>query len=264
MRAFLALLAFLSHAGMHPVQVKIPAAGGVTLNAVLVQPDGPVHGPAVVALHGCAGPLPARDGSWAVLLAHEGHSVLLPDSFGSRGLGPQCRVKDRPLKASVQRRQDAIDAATWLSRQPGVPKGGVALLGWSNGGNTVLWTLRERADLPSGLFRRFVAFYPGCKTASRTADWVPSGPLLLLVGARDDWTPAPPCRDLAARYPHRVTLVVYPNATHDFDAPGEQVHALHGLATPPSGNGVAHAGIDPAARENAMQRVSQFLDAGQP
>lgn len=264
MRAFLALMAFLTQAGMHPVQVKIPTASGVMLNAVLVHPDGPVRGPAVVALHGCAGPIAARDGGWVALLAHEGHIVLLPDSFGSRGLGPQCRVKDRLLKASVQRRRDAIDAATWLSHQPEVPKGGVALLGWSNGGNAALWTLRERADLPRGLFQRFVAFYPGCKTASQTADWIPSGPLLLLVGAKDDWTPAPPCRDLAARYPHRITLVVYPNATHDFDAPGEQMHTLHGLATPPSGTGMAHTGSDPAAREDAIRLVSSFLDAGQP
>jgi len=264
MSAFLALLAFLAHAGMHPVQVRIPVSGGTTLNAVLVLPAGKLRGPAVVALHGCAGPLPERDGSWAELLVRQGHAVLMPDSFGSRGLGPQCRIRQRTLKASGQRRLDAIAAAEWLSRQPGIPPGGVALLGWSNGGNTVLWTLRQLPDLPRGLFQRFVAFYPGCRTAADTADWQPSGPLLLLVGAKDDWTPAPPCHDLAARFPQLVTLVVYPDAWHDFDAPGRPVQALHGLATPPAGTGTAHTGSDPAARQDAMRRVAEFLDAGTP
>jgi dienelactone hydrolase len=89
-KSFLALLAFLTQAGVHVERVSIPTPDGVTLDAALVLPDGPPHGPAVVALHGCGGPFPSRDGSWAVELAHAGHIVLLPDSFGSRRLGSQC------------------------------------------------------------------------------------------------------------------------------------------------------------------------------
>jgi dienelactone hydrolase len=170
-------------------------------------------------------------------------------------------VKQRTVKASGPRRRDAIAAAQWLAKQPGTPDGGVALMGWSNGGNTVLWTSRVRADLPSGLFQRFVAFYPGCATASRTADWRPSAPLLILVGANDDWTPAPPCRVLAARHPQRIELVVYPDSWHDFDAPGRPVRQRTGLATPPSGTGMAHTGSNPAARRDALARVAAFLVA---
>lgn len=262
MRAFLALLAFLTQAGVHPRHVRIPSTDGTLLDAALVQPNGPARGPAVVALHGCGGPFASRDGSWAVALAHDGHTVLLPDSFGSRGLGSQCRVKQRAVKASGQRRADAIAAAEWLAHQPATPPGGVALLGWSNGGSTVLWTARDRADLPAGLFQRFVAFYPGCATAARSADWRPSAPLLILVGANDDWTPAPPCRELAARYPRRIDLVIYPDAWHDFDAPGRPVRERTGLATPPSRTGVAHTGSNPAARLDALARVAAFLDGG--
>ena len=77
-------------------------------------------------------------------------------------------VADRSVDASHVRRSDAIAAAAWLTRQPGTPPGGVDLVGWSNGGSTVLYTAAQQPDLPSGLFRRFVAFYPGCATESRT------------------------------------------------------------------------------------------------
>ena len=169
MKSFLALLAFLTQAGLHTERVSIQAPDGVALDAALVLPDGPVRAPAVVALHGCGGPFPTRDGSWAVVLAHAGHIVLLPDSFGSRGLGSQCSVKDREVKPSKQRRGDAIAAAEWLTHRPGTPPGGVALIGWSNGGGTTLYTAAQRPDLPPGLFRRFVAFYPGCATEAREA-----------------------------------------------------------------------------------------------
>ena len=263
--AFLALLALLNHAPLPVQHVRIPEPNGVTLDAALVHPAGPVRAPAIVALHGCGGPLPSRDASWADMLADQGHIVLLPDSFGSRGLGSQCRVKQRTVLASGGRRQDAIAAARWLAAQPGTPPGGIALLGWSNGGGTVMFVAAQAPDLPAGLFTRFVAFYPGCRTESQSTTWKPSGRLLILVGANDDWTPAAPCRALAAKFPEAITLVVYPGAWHDFDRPDHTVSALHGLATPPSGTGVAHVGTNPAARADALRRVPAFIDtpAGQ-
>lgn len=262
MKAFLALLAFLTQAGLHVQRVSIPAPDGVALDAALVQPDGPPHGLAVVALHGCGGPFPTRDGSWAVVLAHAGHIVLLPDSFGSRGLGSQCSVKQREVTPSKVRRGDAIAAAEWLAHRHGTPPGGVNLVGWSNGGGTALYTAAQRPDLPRGLFRRFVAFYPGCATEARDAAWQPSAPLLILVGEDDDWTPAAPCHDLAARFPGQIRLVTYPGAYHDFDAPDRPVVERSGLATPPSGSGHAHTGTNGPARQDALRRVPAFLDAG--
>ncbi|MDQ2804307.1 MAG: dienelactone hydrolase family protein [Pseudomonadota bacterium] len=134
-------------------------------------------------------------------------------------------------------------------------------MGWSNGGSTVLATAHERPDLPAGLFRRFVAFYPGCATASRATGYRLTAPLLILVGANDDWTPAEPCRRLAARLPKQISLVVYPDAWHDSDAPGRPVRERVGLATTPSGTGRAHTGTNEPARADALRRVPTFLDA---
>ena len=140
MAAFLALLAFLQTAGVHVERVSVPGPNGVHLEAALVLPEGQTRAPPIVALHGCGGPFPSRDGQWAVLLAKAGHIVLLPDSFGSRGLGSQCAMKEREVTPAELRRQDAIDTALWLAARPGTPPGGVALIGWSNGGSTVLET----------------------------------------------------------------------------------------------------------------------------
>jgi dienelactone hydrolase len=259
MNAFLALLAFLQTTAPHAEQVRIPGPGGVTLQAVLVLPEGRPVAPAIVALHGCGGPSAARDGSWAITLARQRHIVLLPDSFGSRGLGSQCRIAHRSVTPSGLRRQDAIAAASWLAARPGTPKGGIALMGWSNGGGTVLAAANQAADPPAGLFSRFVAFYPGCATRARDEAWRPSAPVMILVGDADDWTPAAPCRALASRFAGEITLHTYPGAYHDFDAPDRPVRDLKGLATPPSGTGRAHTGTNPAARADALRVVPEFL-----
>ncbi|HET6182986.1 MAG TPA: dienelactone hydrolase family protein [Acetobacteraceae bacterium] len=260
MKAFLALIAFLQAAHVPVEQVKIPGPDNTTLEAALVHPVGPPRGPAVVALHGCGGPFAQRDGPWAVALAEGGHAVLLPDSFGSRGLGSQCKVKQRTVKPVPTRRADAIAAAQWLAAQPGTLPGGVVLMGWSNGGSTVMWTDDAADPPPPGLFRRFVAFYPGCRSEAASQTWRPAGPIMILAGANDDWTPAAPCRTLAARFPDLIRLTLYPDAWHDFDALDRPVVARSGLATPPSGTGIAHAGTNPEARADAFRRVPAFID----
>src|SRR5215471_19211003 len=177
MKAFLALLALLQSAGMNVDRVNIPGPAGTHLAGVLVRPVEPAIAPSIVALHGCGGPFPARDGQWAIALANAGHAVLLPDSFGSRGLGSQCGVAERTVTPDGLRRLDAIAAAEWLRSEPGIPADDIDLIGWSNGGSTVLEVARMRSDLPAGLFQRFVAFYPGCPTRAEDATWEPTAPM---------------------------------------------------------------------------------------
>lgn len=260
MKSFLALLAFLQLAGVSVERVKVPAGDGVMLDAALVMPQGAPTAPPVVALHGCGGPFAVRDGTWAVALAKAGHPVLLPDSFGSRGLGSQCDIptRERTVRSSRQRRADAIAAATYLRERLGAATGGVNLIGWSNGGGTVLAVAREAPDLPAGLFQRFVAFYPGCRSTLKAEGWKPSAPLLMLVGAADDWTPAPPCADLAARFPAAIRLVTYPDAYHDFDVPDRPVKER---AAATASGGRAHVGTNEPARQDALKQVLPFLAA---
>ena len=253
--ALVALALFGCSAAGAPGDVAIEAPG-VSLRATYTQPA-QVLRPAVVALHGCGGPFPARDGQWRDVFLAEGRAVLLPDSFGSRGLGSQCGVRHRGIAPDRQRRTDTVAAAEWVASRPETPAGGVAVVGWSNGGSTVLATAREGAMRP-GLVRGFVAFYPGCRIYAEQADWAPSAPLLIVMGADDDWTPAAPCRTLAARFPDRIRLVLYPGAYHDFDAPGRPVRVRAGLAF--ASGGQAHVGTNDAARETALREVPAWID----
>jgi dienelactone hydrolase len=260
MKAFLALLAFLQSAGVHVERVSVPGPKGVNLDAALVLPE-TATAPSVVALHGCGGPFPSRDGQWAVTLAKGGHIVLLPDSFGSRGLGSQCGTTKRAVTSSGLRRLDAIDAAQWLAARAGTPPGGIDLIGWSYGGSTVIHTAHATDDLPPGVFKRFVAFYPGCSEEADDPGWSPAASLLILIGENDDWTPASPCHELASRFPDEITLVAYPGAYHEFDVPNRPVRIRDGAATAVGGK--AHVGTNEPAREDALARVPRWLEETQ-
>jgi dienelactone hydrolase len=244
--------------------VEIPTEGGVMLKAKLFLPQGTPVAPAIVALHGCGGAYPSRDRQWQELLVGRGHIMLFPDSFGSRGLGSQCRNQHRTVTSFVVRRRDAIDSAKWLAARPETPKGGVALLGWSDGGSTVVSAGHEAADLPTGLIRGSVGFYAGCTAGLRTGGWTPAGRMLLLMGAADDWVPLSVCQRLADRVaPPALTLVAYPGAYHDFDAPGG-VRVMQNIPSSQNGDKSVHAGTNPAAQAAVLALVPAFLEGLAP
>ena len=238
--------------------VAIPD-GDVTLRAHFVQPPGAPKAPPVIALHGCGGPWAKRDQQWETILTEAGHQALFPDSFGSRGLGSQCRNSNRSISPNRERRADTVAAIDWLTAQPATPAGGVVVMGWSNGGSTVLAAAGEGVTKP-GTVRGFIALYPGCGGSVRRTKWSPSAPILILMGETDDWTPAAPCHELAARFPDKITIVTYPDTYHDFDVPGFAVRVRTGLAYTAGKSGFAHTGTNETSRADAIGRVLAFLD----
>jgi dienelactone hydrolase len=251
-------LGLLSDRAFAQTHIIIPESNGVQLQARLYLPAGPVIAPGIVALHGCAGPMPRRDNAWALLLAGEGHPVLLPDSYTSRGLKPECKQSSHGANAYGPRRGDALAAASWLQAQKFSRPGGILLLGWSDGGTTVLASIGP--GMPAGLIRAAVAFYPACTRTAKNSAWHNFAPLLILIGAEDDWTPAAPCQALAGRNPG-IKIKLFPGAYHDFDVPDDPVHEIHGLPYTKNGKGTAHAGENQAARNQAMQLVPTFFAA---
>lgn len=247
-----------THSRAHE-SAHLPSRDGTMLDAVLLKPAGQGPHPAAILLHGCGGRdgrdgrLDPRHADWAERLVQAGFVVLLPESFTSRGQGPQCAVRDRRILPWRERRADALGARDWLAAQPFVRADAIALMGWSHGGSTVL----AAADAPG--FAGFVAFYPGCSRALRAASFAPAAPLLLLIGEADDWTPPAPCRALAGRAGPVVTYVGYPGVYHGFDAPDSRVRLRTGLAFTVRGDGTAHVGTDPAARADAIARVPAWL-----
>ena len=95
---------------------------GLKLKGFLYRPQG--NGPfaAVVALHDCDGlagrrtPFARRYRDWGERLVAAGFVVLFPDSFGARGLGPQCNAAQRSLRSGRERAVDGDAARRWLQK----------------------------------------------------------------------------------------------------------------------------------------------------
>jgi dienelactone hydrolase len=232
--------------------------------------------PAMVLLHGCGGPyarnlgdgplrrLGERERWTAERLNALGIHVLVLDSLTARGETELCtqRIGTRAV-TQAQRRRDALGALKWLSGQSGVDAARLGVLGWSNGGSTVLAaTNGRRPEVRQAVARASlaVAFYPGCET-DRQSGYEATASLLLLVGSEDDWTPAAPCQALAAESGGApIELAVFEGAHHGFDgaAAVRLRRDVPNGANP--GQGV-HAGGHPPSREAARERLVAFIRA---
>ncbi len=264
LRKFLLILAgaaWCATAFAAPEAIDIPG-DGVTLHGTLYKPDGDGPFPAVVALHDCSGLThrPAAEAQlyseWASLLVTKGFIVLFPDSFGSRGLGSQCRETERKVHARRERVADANAARRWLQSQSYVKGDHISLLGWSNGGSAALWTVRPttKPKDDGADFRSAVALYPSCRRLRETA-WSARVPTLILTGSADDLSPASVCQQMVAGARGRTAraeIVVYPGALHEFDRANTPVRPRGGAA------GVAH-GANGSARNDALKRVAEWL-----
>ncbi|MGJ5178760.1 dienelactone hydrolase family protein [Bradyrhizobium oligotrophicum] len=273
MRSLVAVIVCLLHATVFPASAEsLPAPAaieisseGYVLHAQLYRPTGQGPFPTVIALHGCGGlagradPVLPRYRDWAVDLVREGKAVLFPDSYGSRGLGPQCRVKERRISGRRERVADIVIAQKWLTRQNWAMPDRISLVGWASGASALLWAVRPQ--LPEHVapdFRSAVAFYPDCR-ASSGLGWSARVPTLILIGGLDDVYSPPACRQMidGARGRSALTrIVVYPGAYHDFDRLNLPLHQVGADAAAPERG---HVGSDPEARADAQKLVSEWL-----
>lgn len=258
-----------------PHMVMMPGTGAASaplaLPAFVFTPQGAGLHPAVVMVHGCGGAygrdgqLNARHQMWGDFLAAQGYVALMLDSFSARGYRQICTTKfsERTLK-EADRVGDAYAALAYLRQLPQVDPARVALLGWSHGGGVTLTAISQAPVAGQAGFKAAVSFYPGCTSRNKKADsFHPYAPLLLLIGEADDWTPAAPCKALAASVAARgepMHIVTYPDTFHDFDSPA--LTAPRVRADVPNGVNPG-AGVttapNPAAREDAKLRVKAFL-----
>ena len=228
-----------------------PQSSTVTppLLGYLARPYGQGRFPAVVVLHWCSG-FSDHDVDAASQLKSWGYVALAVDSLGDANM---CQA----FGGAAAQAHDAAAAFRYLAAQRFVDAGRVAMLGFSMGGSAVLETVD--AQLLPGLsrspFRAAVAFYPGCAGSSGLM----TAPTLVLIGAADDWSSPDACRKLAAHEndigitrangpSEPVDLVVYPGATHAFDAPEPARHYL--------GHFMRYGA---AATQDAQIRVRAFL-----
>jgi dienelactone hydrolase len=263
------------------------AAAGLDLPFTLSKPAGDGPFPAVVLLHDCSGLGVRSSGApwrWASLLTARGYVTIAPDSFSTRGHPRGVCVDGSPPRVLPrQRAADAYAALDHLRTLPFVDHRRVAVTGGSHGGSSTLAAIVDVAENKGGdgaQFAAAIAFYPGCgrsiggwsvtrgngghDVVGYAGAFKPLAPLLILIGDRDDWTPAEPCRKLAAAareagYP--VDIVVYPGVHHSFDSPNRLFFVPERRnINSPTGKGATTAG-DEKAWSDAIERVDRFLAA---
>jgi dienelactone hydrolase len=221
----------------------------VDLWGELYRPSGNGPFPAVVMLHGCNGRLPrAIEDAEGARFTALGYALLTVDSFGPRGVKQRCLEGEGP---PVDRVMDAYGALLYLASQPFIDPDRIAVLGYSQGAIVAL-SVVERGGIETLFDRRFraaIAYYPYCGNALAV-----SAPTLILIGERDDWTPADACRrDMARRSGEGepVKLVVYPDTYHAFNflRAGPTVFLGHHLEHNEAATAAAWAETTAALRE---------------
>ena len=261
-----------------PETVYFKSADGATeIVAYLFRPAGAGPHPAIVLLHGRAGPyssnvnadcklvarnvasrcnagtLSKRHEMWGEFWAARGVLALLPDSFGPRGKahGFGRFTHDDPDRASVNEKTvrplDAEGALGFLRARSDVDPNRVFLQGWSNGGSTAL-NVMIRQGTNAG-FRAALAFYPGCGRLALLDDRVStSAPVAMFLAEHDEEVSPTICQHVAQRSIDAgtsLTVTLYPGATHDFDDPGERRQEVPGNA---------------AAKADAMTRAAGVVE----
>lgn len=257
MKRAIAIALLLLFAGSASAQsVRFPSvavgssAAGPEISGWMYKPSGAGPFAGLVLAHPCSGVGPHTD-IWGKLLAGWGYVVVAPDSFGPRGEKSVCG-RGNVVNGNM-RVADVAGAIDFLNAQPFVRRGEIGLIGHSHGGWTTVRAVQKSYGLAARGLKAAVAYYPSCQ---QQYDRDVAVPLLILIGDKDDWTPAENCRRLQAAgftQPGLVEIVYYPNAYHSFDS-----RAADRTITVADGKQHRLA-YDPTAAPDAEARTRAFL-----
>jgi len=178
--------------------------------------------PVVILIHGSGGMGPNVE-SWARDLNAMGISTFALDGFTGRGLTSV--NTDQALLGRLAFTLDAYRALDMLAKHPRVDPARIVLMGFSRGGQGVLFASLKRFhqtwNKSGAEFAAYIPFYPDCST-TYLSDTEVDRPIRIFHGTPDDYNPVASCK----RYVERlraagrdVQLTEYPNAQHGFDNP---------------------------------------------
>jgi dienelactone hydrolase len=234
-----------------PIPVDDPTTKAIA--GALFKPAGAGPFPAVVYIVGCNGVFPTGITKPTIdRLLSKGVATLVIDPFTPRnekdGICPTMAnmndKTDAQRKYGARGGNDALAALNVLEAMPDIDKNHVFLLGYSYGAIASLSAMNKKNPANHAKVAGVVAYYPFCYE-----DDDPSVPVLVLVGDKDDWTPAATCQPFASKTNFEV--VVYPGATHAFNIPFEKPVVMLGH----------HMEYDEKAAQDAQQRADAFMDA---
>ena len=209
-----------------PTQDKSSDGSLVIWGDLLLPPTQNLPGktPAVVISHGSEGVSALYYDVWAKAFLASGFAVFIVDSQKPRNV--ERNLGDKQLTWNTTGNiSDGLHALKLLATHPDIDARRIFHIGFSRGANAAYataWPIYQRAVLQEGLkYAGNIAVYPGCNLRfhEELTATNPS-PLLLLLGEKDDMTPAAPCVEYAeqlAKAGHDVRYKVYSGAHHVFD-----------------------------------------------
>ena len=225
----------------------------IELGGNLFKPEGEGPFPAVVLLHACEGIISCNY-TWADKLVEWGYVAFVIDSLGPRYKSNCCGGRTA-CPNPLERALDAHSAKSYLRSFPFISYDNIAVMGWAHGGNAAAKSVFKSIDMTFSNqkldpFKAAIAFYPYCKGP---VDF--NAPLLILVGEKDNGTPAQLCSDvveeeLKEKPKHELKLKIYKDAHHRFDC--EIFDNVR--------KGKYIMSYDPVAASDSVLQVKEFLD----
>jgi dienelactone hydrolase len=266
--AALALAAVVVAPSLADSQTTPPMAGGYkdvipipvddpTVKAIagaLFKPAGPGPFPAVVYMSGCAGlnHNPPELVLERIVIDHllaKGVATLIVDPFTPRnepeGVCALLNGREAFVKYATRGGNDAVAALKVVKAMPDIDAKRVFLQGYSFGAISSLMAVDPHtAATHDAQIAGLIAYYPYCWENVQ-----PAAPTLVLIGEKDDWTPAALCE--AAKDKAKFELAVFPDSYHAFVSPmGKPIDYLG-----------HHIVYNEKAALDAQERADAFLDA---
>jgi dienelactone hydrolase len=231
-----------------PIPVEDPTTKSIA--GAFFKPSGAGPFPAVILTSGCNGVFPmALTKATVDGLLSKNVATLIIDPFTPRNetqgicqtMANLSDMSDAQFKYVARGGSDVLAALKVLEAMPDIDANHIFLLGYSYGAIASLSATNKKNHAK---LAGIVAYYPFCYQ-----DDDPSAPVLVLVGEKDDWTPAASCQAFAGKTNFEV--VVYPGATHAFNIPFEKPVEMLGH----------HMEHNEKAAQDAQQKADAFMTA---
>ncbi len=214
-------LHYISFASLH--------AEPLTISARLQIPETPGPHPAVILLHGSAGPS-GREGGYASALNAAGFATLEPDQWAPRALGGGASGRPKTVHETLP---DVYGALAYLAARPEVDARRIGLMGFSFGGVATMLAATRAIDQSFSGEARFAAYlpmYPICHLYNRVRGFefedLVHAPIVIGTASLDEYDNDPVAgptlaRSLPAMDASKVRTAVFHGVHHGFDMPGE-------------------------------------------
>jgi dienelactone hydrolase len=227
------------------IPVTDPAIQAIA--GALFKPAGAGPFPAAVYISGCAGiNSPGSRAQQKAAIDHllsKGVATRIIDPFTPRNepQGMCANLGNLDEKTAIQYftrgGNDVIASLNVLKAMPDIDMNRIFLQGYSYGAISSLYAT-DMKNANHAKVAGVVAYYPFCYDGLD-----PSAPVLVMIGEKDDWTPAAKCQAITAKTNFEV--VVYPGDTHAFNSPSDKPRDYLGH----------HLVYDEKATDDAQQRA---------